>query len=352
MVLLSPAAAVVDGTKRQSHVDYDGEEKSAAASSNSRTKNDQVRIGLAVPEGPFLPLFVLAVHALNVMASTVEDGCSFWKKDDGRNSCSCNSSSVVLIPMDAEDAPDRLRHILTDSAPHMILVAPGRDTDAFIDILADHNDDDSLLSCSMELVDYTALVRDALGLITKGRGLCDNDDGCYRLLLERLYTRHVRDVMMDSVRYGDLAIPNKWDVARLVAWGCGRLNYCLDIVDELAVNDTPEVECHTLTMNENEYHHSGDDKVVSHIVYTSGTTGKTMYIHSLFTSAFDTTNVLNKDILFYIINIYTKRQTKRLCIITAILATLHPGQEQSARYRDERSVDSSSRQCRHVRSVL
>ena len=46
-------------------------------------------------------------------------------------------------------------------------------------------------------------------------------------------------------------------------------------------NDTSEVKCDTLTVNANEYDHSGDDKVVSHIVYTSGTTGKTIYVHSL-----------------------------------------------------------------------
>eukprot|EP00804_Cyclotella_cryptica_P024822 CCRYP_001772-RA/>CCRYP_001772-RA protein AED:0.27 eAED:0.27 QI:185/1/1/1/1/1/4/3000/1114 len=211
--------------------------------------DNSIKIGLAIPEGPFLPLFVLVVHALNV---AVGDG--FFRVVDPLTSVRCSEkntrcSAVVLIPMETEEAPERLRHILADADPNVILVAPGRDTENLIEILGSNP------SPSIQLMDYSLIVREALSLI-------ENQSESGDMILNRLYPSGIRDVSIDSLRYPH-GIPGYcWDVARLVAWGSQRL-------------------CDITGDNNGEYNFSASIKemndarhIMSHVVYTSGTTGK------------------------------------------------------------------------------
>ena len=78
--------------------------------------NDIRRIGMAIPEGPFLPLFVLVIHSLNIAVA------ERWLLllDENNNSHDDNSATsattapkywycngVVLIPMETDEAPQR-----------------------------------------------------------------------------------------------------------------------------------------------------------------------------------------------------------------------------------------------------
>ena len=203
------------------------------------TSRQDARIGLAIPEGPFLPLFVLTIHALNVSKSLLVDNSPI-KENVGQG-------AVVLIPMETDEAPERLRHILSDSDPDMIIVSPGRDMDDLIGILDDNS--------SIELLDFTVIVEEALQLIA--------EESESRHAIERLFPDGARDVMVDSWRY-EHAIPGSWDVARLVAWGCIMLDS-----DKLG-----QKFADVASINKTIVPLSSDRCVMSHIVYTSGTTGE------------------------------------------------------------------------------
>lgn len=68
---------------------------------DGHTSRISVPIAIAIPEGPYLPLTVAAVHALN-------DGSKF---------------SAVIVPIDPDEGTERLRRILDDSKPLLMLVA-------------------------------------------------------------------------------------------------------------------------------------------------------------------------------------------------------------------------------------
>jgi len=210
-----------------------------------------IRIGLAIPEGPFLPLFVLVVHALNVAL-----GDGFFHEGEPRdqgNETHSRCNGVVLVPMETEEAPERLRHILADSNPNIILVAPGRDTESLITILGSN-------PCPIQLVDYTLLVREALAWMDKHAESGD-------MILKKLYPSSIQDAMIDSLRYPHAIPGNYWDVARLVAWGSRQLGAIMED-------------------NNHEYNFPASIKemsdvshrcIMSHIVYTSGTTGELLF---------------------------------------------------------------------------
>lgn len=206
---------------------------------SAQTTRQDARIGLAITEGPFLPLFVLTIHSLNV-SKTLFRGNSSEEETSGHN-------AVILIPMETDEAPERLRHILLDSDPDMIL-ASRKGMDDLLRVLDDNS--------SMELIDYTVIVEEALQLIVKERSS--------RHAIERLFPDRIQEVMIDSLRY-EHAIPGAWDVARLVAWGFILLD--TDIQSQ-------EVDDIVSSINKTTDALRGDRSVVSHIVYTSGTTGE------------------------------------------------------------------------------
>ena len=88
------------------------------------------KVGIAIPEGPFLPLYILVVHSLNL---DVEEN---WLGLVGDNNDSDNYANneaktrrgcqgVVIIPMETDDAPERLKHMLADLQPDLILDTSG-----------------------------------------------------------------------------------------------------------------------------------------------------------------------------------------------------------------------------------
>ncbi|CAB9528537.1 Ferrichrome siderophore peptide synthetase [Seminavis robusta] len=68
-----------------------------------------IPLAVAIPEGPFLPLAILAVHALNVPFSIC------------KNSCSKDAAYAFLIPIEPGEGKDRIRHMLAETQPAVIL---------------------------------------------------------------------------------------------------------------------------------------------------------------------------------------------------------------------------------------
>jgi hypothetical protein len=99
---------------------------------------------------------------------------------------------------------------------------------------------------TIQLVDYTQLVQEAISSV--------------KVDLDELYPPEVQDSTIDSLRYPH-AIAGCWDVARLVAIGCIQLGRAsVKENNGLSLDSTPSVRCNS--------------ELMSHVVYTSGTTGE------------------------------------------------------------------------------
>lgn len=178
------------------------------------TNCSTLRIGVAIPEGPFLPVFILAIHALNMAAA------GGW----------LDCMGVVLVPLESDGATERLGRILSDSKPDLILV--GGSLEGMRAAMDGSGDDASI-------VDFTTVVDEALSSI----GKC----GDCSLLNERLWPAELRSTIVATP-------PGVYDAAKLVAMGAIRL--------AKSFADTATIR----QINERD--------IMSHIVYTSGTTGR------------------------------------------------------------------------------
>ncbi|KAL7537415.1 hypothetical protein ACHAXR_007810 [Thalassiosira sp. AJA248-18] len=209
-----------------------------------------LRVGIAIPEGPFLPLFILAVHSLNI--SVGED----WMFHDNQNEAIPRykrCKGIVLIPMETDEAPERLKHMISDSSPNIILVAPGKDWNSMENVVHESANQSNPTSSSIELVDYTQMTTEALSSIH--RHMQQNDDSSF---IEHLWPSEMRDDSMDSLWYSH-ALPGCYDVPRLVAMGCVKL---------LSTSSS------TRKVMSKAHTPPSKREIMSHIVYTSGTTGK------------------------------------------------------------------------------
>ena len=75
-------------------------------------------IAISIPEGPYLPLSVLTVHLLTVSLPS--------------------QIAPILLPMDPEEGQDRLKHMLLDAEPLLILTIDAKeDTDRLQSIVLD-----------------------------------------------------------------------------------------------------------------------------------------------------------------------------------------------------------------------
>ena len=113
-----------------------------------------IPIVVAIPEGPFLPLAVLTVHALNHPVFS-KDGSSFF---------------AVLVPLEPSEGKDRLLQMVNDVQPSFILGLPGKDMDRLEDLLTDVTLGSSGISSqglylpeSVELIDFSQVVKQTIG---------------------------------------------------------------------------------------------------------------------------------------------------------------------------------------------
>ena len=110
-------------------------------------------IAVAIPEGPLLPLAILMVHALNVPFSL---GGTF-------------SAYAVLIPLEPTEGKERLRHMIEDARPVMILTLSEQDEIKLNDIVERIPTAESSISfqglfqsSTTAIVDFSVSVRHAL----------------------------------------------------------------------------------------------------------------------------------------------------------------------------------------------
>jgi acyl-CoA synthetase (AMP-forming)/AMP-acid ligase II len=174
-----------------------------------------IPIAVAIPEGPLLPLAVLMVHALNHPVFS-KDGSSFF---------------AVLVPLEPSEGKDRLLHMVNDVRPSFILGLPGKDMDRLEDILTDVTlgtsgitSEGLYLPESVEVIDFSQVVKQAIGKQPK---TSPTDE---RIL-------HILDY-------------NKFDMQLLEL-----IAQCME---------------HVYIEGETSY----VDSQISHVVYTSGTTGR------------------------------------------------------------------------------
>lgn len=232
-------AAAVDAVTKQH--DLSSSPSCEVSEKIIRDTADTLRIGMAIPEGPFLPLFVLVIHSLNIAVAehwltVVDDTASKWCK------------GVVLIPMETDEAPERLKHIVTDSSPHLILVASGDDMTSMTNALGQSP------TTSTQLVNFIDLLETALSSICT-QLYQHNSMGYYHSLMEKIWTSDIRDTPIEN---------SSWDVARLVAIGCARL---------LAKTSSGFTSLASNYTTSSSLSSSSNRAIMSHIVYTSGTTG-------------------------------------------------------------------------------
>jgi acyl-CoA synthetase (AMP-forming)/AMP-acid ligase II len=223
------------------------------------------KVGIAIPEGPFLPLYILAVHSLNVavgenwLGLVGDDDDNHSDNDANNNEAKTwrGCQGVVIIPMETDEAPERLKHMLADSQPDLILVAPGNDWERMnaaaqsintttTDTLASSSCP-STQSCT-RLVDFVQLMEDAWSSLCMHVEQNHMEDAS--LILEQLWPPDIRNGTLDSLRYSH-SIHGCFDVARLVALGVVQLSSSSSSLQNYAPR-----------------------QLISHIVYTSGTTGK------------------------------------------------------------------------------
>ena len=237
--------------------------------SNENVNSGLRKVGIAIPEGPFLPLYILATHSLNVAVSEswldlVDDNSDNDNHVHNNEAERGRCQGVIIIPMETDEAPERLKHMLADSQPDVILVAPGKDWErmhtAVQSILSTTSNTGSCHSPStqscIQLVDFAQLLEDAW------TSLCNVNERNYQDTMEQLWPPECRNDAIDSLRYSH-SIQGCFDVARLVAMGVVRLISSLSpnssVIESLP---TSLASLHTTR------------QLISHIVYTSGTTGK------------------------------------------------------------------------------
>lgn len=226
---------------------------------DSKGRNSVRKVGVSIPEGPFLPLYVLTVHSLNVAV------CEGWlcaSDNDNRTDAhklNRRCEGVAIIPMEADEAPERLKHMLADSHPDLILVAPGKDWEsmhaATLPIQSTSQDECRSSRSSIQLVDFSRLAEEAQTSLSMH---IEQANKLGVSLMELLWPPEIRTDAIDSLRYPH-SVHECFDVARLVALGLVRLS------SPNFVGSSPT----TLLSQQCKQR-----RILSHIVYTSGTTGK------------------------------------------------------------------------------
>jgi hypothetical protein len=176
-------------------------------------------IVVAIPEGPLLPLAILIVHALNNPIVLDSNYYCF----------------AVLVPLEPSEPRKRNLHILKDISPAMILTTPGNDTDKLQEMIHSISFEES----PPTLLNFPQLVQSAIRELKSQQSL-------------------IKKLLSDS------SLLNEDDIGTLISTWADRLT------SESADGDRKE----TLRENVNTHLKRSDENPrVSHIVYTSGTTG-------------------------------------------------------------------------------
>lgn len=115
-----------------------------------------IPIAVAIPEGPLLPLAILAVHVLGEPRRASKEPSSLYRY-------------AILVPIDPSEGRDRLRYMMNDSQPAIVLCLPGEvsnriDNVHSIDGTGILVDDHSLSRINIgtpQTIDFSKIVYDA-----------------------------------------------------------------------------------------------------------------------------------------------------------------------------------------------
>jgi acyl-CoA synthetase (AMP-forming)/AMP-acid ligase II/ankyrin repeat protein len=194
------------------------------------TQNDTVvaipiPVAVAIPEGPWLALTVTAVHALN-------KPFPLTSKDEHNVTFLC-WASAVLVPLEPTEGKDRLVSMLQDACPLMILTASDRDHQRIASALA-----------SMEI------------------NTTSHDSPLYQT--NQIHIIDVRSVFPNNKEKASIKIP-------LMNTTYPKSTSFMNTLEIWCSSSAPENEIDRHLLN-NRQHLNGNR--ISHVVFTSGTTGR------------------------------------------------------------------------------
>ena len=188
-----------------------------------------IPVVVSIPEGPWLPLAVLVVHALNRPFGTTT------------STTSTGSSHAILVPLEPSEAMERNRRILQDIQPRLLLCVardepdPSQDIErltALVDSVVTDNGD--ALSNSCQVLNFAKYVTEAL---------TGQEISSFSFL----------DDFASSMEGAAAAAASSWTIQDWVAEAANVL---------------------TLTGAKSTGDAKANTPRISHIVYTSGTTGR------------------------------------------------------------------------------
>ena len=239
-----------------------GGEETDDTGKGNRTRSETITFAVTIPEGPLLPLSILVVHAFNVHLHHTHR----------------YSSYAVLLPMDLDEGKDRNSHILNDACPSFALTVPGRDSKKLRELIDANNHNDKIQKDSdhgignggspapntriLNLVDLVKVARTKLSILSPkiASVLSSSSSPSFeRTIQSSCYSQLVASTTTTTTTTSLQSL-----VSRLATQiGDLSLESIQSISEEVSKEDESSNFSTTTTNNK-----------ISHIVYTSGTTGR------------------------------------------------------------------------------
>jgi len=202
---------------------------------------ENITFAVTIPEGPMLPISILVVHALNVRLQ--------------------QSSYAVLVPMDLDEGKDRNLHILDDAKPSFLLTIPGKDSRLLHELIdtskgnnqnTSHNDNEFSIPTPrvLNMVNLVEAARKKLSTISS------------KISFESaLFPSNQHNVQKCDSELIASTITSSTSLQSLVS----------RLANQIHILSTESI---AFISEENNVSSCPFDSKLSHIVYTSGTTGR------------------------------------------------------------------------------
>ena len=271
--LLLLAAGVVQEIREKcfggtiEHCSSKGGEETDDTGKGNRTRSETITFAVTIPEGPLLPLSILVVHALNVHLHHTHR----------------YSSYAVLLPMDLDEGKDRNSHILNDARPSYALAVPGRDSKKLRELIdannhnykiqkdIDHGIDNGGSPAPntrlLNLVDLVKTARNKLSILSpKIASLLSSSSSPS---FERTMRRSCYSQLVASATSTSTSTTSTTSLQSLVSRLATQIgDLSLESIQSISEEDTEEDESSNFSITA-----TNTTNKISHIVYTSGTTG-------------------------------------------------------------------------------
>ena len=268
--LIHSLHSLIKKTIEQHHI----KESANTTEGEKEDKAEPIPIAVGIPDGPLMPIAILLVHILNDPRLTSSLLLRSEKEESNSSTSSTNdrykSSSYycVLVPLEPNEGKDRLRYMIQDIQPRIIVACRGKDMDRIkeqISILVSSNATNES-EVVPHVVDFVQWVQDAIHKMSSN--MKKNASSSKKNQQQRQENQEEDQHQEgDDWKEEDLHtsfLRHFYHFCNSV--GDGRDNdesnrdKCNEDVSSLATMDDK------LDMKKNER--------ISHIVYTSGTTGQ------------------------------------------------------------------------------